>query len=170
VRTFLLKREQWLPAPIEDVFAFFSDAANLEAITPPWLRFRIVTPAPIEMRVGTLIEYRISWRVVPIRWLTEIAEWSPSHRFVDTQVRGPYRLWHHTHTFAPLDGGTLMNDIVRYALPMGILGTLAHRFAVRRDLEAVFDYRAEKIGAMFGGHAQPNPALQHVPTNASIAD
>jgi ligand-binding SRPBCC domain-containing protein len=146
----LLKREQWLSAPIEEVFGFFSDAANLETLTPPWLRFRIVTPTPIEMRPGARIEYRIDWRVVPIRWLTEIVEWSPPRRFVDVEVRGPYKLWHHTHTFASVDNGTLVADIVRYALPLGLLGSLAHRLAVRRDVERVFDYRAERIAALFG--------------------
>ncbi len=151
MQTYLIQREQRVSAPIEEVFAFFSDAANLEKLTPPWLRFRIVTPTPIEMRPGAKIEYRIDWRVVPIRWLTEIEEWTPPHQFVDIQVRGPYRLWHHTHTFRAVDGGTLVGDKVRYALPLGILGSLAHRLAVRRDVERVFDYRAERIAALFEG-------------------
>jgi len=158
----VIEREQWVAAPIERVFAFFSDAANLEALTPPWLRFRIVTPTPIEMRPGARIEYRIDWRVVPIRWLTEIVEWSPPQRFVDVEVRGPYKLWHHTHTFASVDGGTLVRDIVRYALPLGILGTLAHRLAVRRDVERVFDYRAERIAALFGDRTRPSRVVKRV--------
>jgi ligand-binding SRPBCC domain-containing protein len=148
--THVLKREQWVAAPIERVFEFFSDARNLERLTPPWLQFWIVTPTPIEMRPGARIEYRIDWRIVPIRWLTEIVEWSPPHQFVDVEVRGPYKLWHHTHTFAEKDGGTLVGDVVRYELPLGILGTLAHRLAVRRDVERVFDYRAERIAELFG--------------------
>ena len=102
------------------------------------------------MRLGARIEYRIDWRVIPIRWLTEIVEWSPPHRFVDVAVRGPYKLWHHTHTFTPIDGGTLVGDVVRYALPLGVLGRLAHKLAVRRDVERVFDYRAERMAALFG--------------------
>lgn len=162
MRTYLLKREQWLAAPIERVFAFFSDAANLEALTPPWLRFRIVTPPPIEMRSGAMIEYRIDWRLVPIRWLTKIVEWTPPHRFVDVEVLGPFKLWHHTHTFASVDGGTLVGDMVRYALPLGILGRIAHRLAVRRDVERVFEYRAERIAALFGDRTQPSRVARRV--------
>jgi len=154
--TYLIQREQWVSAPLEKVFEFFSDASNLEALTPPWLKFRIVTPTPIAMRAGAKIEYRIDWRVVPIRWQTEIVEWSPPHRFVDLQLRGPYKLWHHTHTFASVDGGTLMRDIVRYALPLGPIGSLAHKLAVRRDVERVFDYRAERVAALFGDRTQPS--------------
>lgn len=159
--THLLKREQWLATPLEEVFAFFSDASNLEVLTPPWLRFRVVTPTPIKMRSGALIEYRIEWRVVPIRWITEIVEWSPPYRFVDVQVRGPYKLWHHTHSFSAVDGGTLMSDIVRYALPLGPIGALAHKLAVRRDVERVFDYRAEQIAALFEGGRQAVRADSH---------
>ncbi len=151
MKTHLLEREQRVAAPLERVFAFFSDAANLEALTPPWLRFRIVTPTPIEMRPGATIEYRIDWHALPIRWQTEITEWSPPRQFVDVQVHGPYRHWHHTHKFASVDGGTIVGDRVQYALPLGVLGRLAHRLAVRRDVERVFDYRAERIAARFGG-------------------
>lgn len=154
--TYLIQREQWVSAPLEKVFEFFSDASNLEVLTPPWLKFRIVTPTPIAMHTGAKIEYRIDWRVVPIRWQTEIVEWSPPHRFVDLQLRGPYKLWHHTHTFASVDGGTLVRDIVRYALPLGPIGSLAHKLAVRRDVERVFDYRAERIAALFGDRRQPS--------------
>lgn len=154
--TYLIQRKQWVSAPLEKVFEFFSDASNLEVLTPPWLKFRIVTPTPIAMHTGAKIEYRIDWRVVPIRWQTEIVEWSPPHRFVDLQLRGPYKAWHHTHTFAAVDGGTLMHDIVRYALPLGPLGSLAHKLAVRRDVERVFDYRAERVAALFGDRRQPS--------------
>ncbi len=99
----VLRREQVLEAPIEQAFEFFSRAENLEAITPPWLRFRITSPTPIEMHVGALIRYRLALRRIPISWLTRIEEWEPPHRFVDMQLRGPYGLWHHTHTFEPAD-------------------------------------------------------------------
>jgi hypothetical protein len=151
---YLLQREQWLSTPLEKLFSFFSDAANLEALTPPWLRFRVVTPKPVEMRSGALIEYRIEWRIVPIHWITEIVEWSPPYRFVDVQISGPYKLWHHTHSFAAVDGGTLMTDVVRYALPLGPIGALAHKLAVRRDVERVFGYRAERVAALFGDRTQ----------------
>ena len=145
----VLQREQRLPGTPEEVFPFFAEAGNLEAITPPWLGFQVATPSPIGMRVGTLIEYRLRLHRLPIAWLTRIEEWVPSERFVDMQLTGPYRLWHHTHTFRPHpDGGTLMTDTVRYALPFGPLGSLAHRVLVRRDLERIFDYRAQAVPAL----------------------
>ena len=142
----ILERQQSLPRPPEAVFPFFGDALNLEAITPPWLGFRVVTPEPIAMAPGALIEYRLRLRGVPIRWRTTIAVWDPPHRFVDVQLSGPYRMWHHTHDFEPPPGGgTLMRDTVRYALPFGPLGELAHRLLVRRDLERIFDFRQAAV-------------------------
>jgi ligand-binding SRPBCC domain-containing protein len=143
----VLRREQRLPGAPEDVFPFFADAHNLEAITPPWLGFRVVTPRPIDMRAGALIEYRLKLRGVPLRWRTRIAVWDPPRRFVDVQLSGPYRLWHHTHDFEPGGGGTLMRDTVRYALPLGPLGAVAHALVVRRDLAAIFDFRSEAVRA-----------------------
>ncbi len=149
MRIHQLTRVQRLPGSPEDVFPFFADARNLEAITPPLLRFEVVTPDPIEMRVGTLIQYRLRLHGVPVSWLTSIQAWEPPHRFVDTQVRGPYELWHHTHTFEDLgDGTTLMRDIVRYAIPFGPLGELAHRLFVRRDVASIFDFRRDAIGPL----------------------
>ena len=148
MRIHTLHREQRLPGTPEEVFPFFADARNLEAITPPFLRFRVVTPDPIPMRVGTLIQYRLRFRGVAVSWLTSIQDWDPPHRFVDQQVRGPYALWHHTHTFAP-DGedGTVMADTVRYAIGFGALGELAHRLFVKRDVEAIFAFRAREVPA-----------------------
>jgi ligand-binding SRPBCC domain-containing protein len=145
----VLRREQRLPGPPEAVFPFFADAGNLEAITPAWLGFRIVTPRPIDMRVGALIEYRLRLHGVPVTWLTRIEEWDtdPTHpRFVDAQLSGPYKLWHHTHEFEPDGaGGTVMRDTVRYALPFGPLGEIARRLFVARDLEAIFDFRTQQV-------------------------
>jgi ligand-binding SRPBCC domain-containing protein len=146
----VIRREQLLPRPPEDAFQFFSDAFNLEAVTPPWLGFRVVTPGPIEMGEGTLIEYRLRLHRVPVRWLTRIEVWDPPRRFVDVQVRGPYRYWHHTHSFEPADGGTLMRDEVRYEIPYGPLGSLAARLFVRRDLERIFDHRHEAVALALG--------------------
>ena len=144
-----LRREQALDADVDADFAFFADARNLEAITPPLLRFAVVTPAPIAMGVGTFIQYRLRLHGLPMRWDTLIQAWEPPLRFVDVQVRGPYRLWHHTHELAPLDDGrTLMRDTVRYDLGFGALGALAHRAIVRRDLEAIFAHRAERVPAL----------------------
>ncbi len=146
-----MHREQLLRglAPA-DVFPFFADARNLEAITPPLLRFRVITPDPIEMRVGTLIQYRLRLHGVPVGWLTSIQAWEPPHRFVDVQVRGPYALWHHTHTFEAAEGGTLMRDTVRYAIGFGALGELARRVLVERDLRAIFDHRAARVPRLLG--------------------
>ena len=145
-----LRREQALDADIDTVFAFFADPLNLEAITPPLLRFAVVTPAPIAMGVGTFIQYRLRLHGVPVRWDTLIQEWEPPLRFVDVQVRGPYRLWHHTHELVALDGGraTLMRDTVRYAVGFGALGEVARRALVLRDLEAIFAFRAERVPAL----------------------
>jgi ligand-binding SRPBCC domain-containing protein len=132
------------------VFAFFADASNLETITPPFLRFRIRTPGPIVMGPGTLIEYSLRWHRLPIRWRTEIREWRPPTEFVDVQLKGPYRLWEHTHRFAESEGGTRMHDEVRYSLPAGPLGDVAHRLFVRADLERIFDHRAAKVSELLG--------------------
>jgi ligand-binding SRPBCC domain-containing protein len=146
----VLRREQRLPGPPEAVFPFFADARNLEAITPPLLRFRLLTPEPVEMGVGTFLQYALRLRGVPVRWDTLIQAWEPPHRFVDVQVRGPYRLWHHTHELLPLDDGTatLMRDTVRYAMPLGLVGEVARRAVVTRDLDAIFAFRAERVPAL----------------------
>jgi ligand-binding SRPBCC domain-containing protein len=150
VRVFVLEREQWLPRPVDQVFAFFADAGNLETITPPWLRFRILSPGSIAMRPGTSISYRLRWHGLPIRWRTEIRSWDPPWEFSDVQAQGPYRLWHHSHRFAPANGGTLMRDEVRYALPFGALGRLVHAWLVKPDLEAIFNYRAARVAEILG--------------------
>jgi ligand-binding SRPBCC domain-containing protein len=141
-----LVRVQRLPGTPLAVFGFFAQAANLEAITPPWLRFSIVTPQPVEMREGALIEYRLALHGLPISWLTRIDAWEPGVRFADVQLRGPYRLWHHTHEFAADGPGhTLMRDTVRYALPFGPLGAGAHRLLVARELRRIFDFRGDEV-------------------------
>jgi ligand-binding SRPBCC domain-containing protein len=145
VRERLLRREQHLEASIERAFAFFSRAENLEAITPPWLRFRIVA-APAELAAGSLITYRLRLHGMPVRWLTRIEEWDPPHGFVDRQVRGPYALWHHSHSFESLGAErTRMVDTVRYGHRGGPLGSLAELLLVRRDLDRIFDFRRDAI-------------------------
>ncbi|MBA3263105.1 MAG: SRPBCC family protein [Thermoleophilaceae bacterium] len=113
------------------------------------IRFRVVTPGPIAVRRGTMIEYRLRLHDMPIRWLTRIESWQPGRCFEDVQLRGPYRLWHHTHTLAPHDAGTSMRDVVRYSLPLGALGRLAHAAVVRRDVEHIFDFRRAAVAARF---------------------
>jgi len=145
-KEFTLRSEAWLPRRRDEVFAFFGDARNLDALTPPWVKFAMLTPGLIEMRADTLIDYRIRVHGIPIRWQTEITEWQPPHHFVDTQLRGPYTLWHHTHTFEERDGGTLCLDHVRYR-PRG--GALANWLFVRRDVERIFNYRQYRLKQLF---------------------
>jgi ligand-binding SRPBCC domain-containing protein len=133
-----------LPLPIEDVFRFFGEAANLERITPPELKFRITTPQPIVMREGTLIQYRLRLFGVPIHWKTRISAWEPPYRFVDEQLSGPYRTWIHTHRFTDVGGSTLMDDEVLYDLPFPPFGRWAHPL-VRMELDRIFGYRREAI-------------------------
>lgn len=147
---YVLERIQRIPKPRDEVFAFFADAQNLEQMTPRWLAFQILTPRPIRMHEGTLIDYRIALFGIPMSWRTRIEAWQPDERFVDTQLRGPYRRWHHTHTFEAIDGGTLMLDRVEYALPLGPLGTIAHALFVRRQLDMIFEHRRATIEAVFG--------------------
>ena len=146
----VLEREQLLPRPVDEVFAFFAQARNLERITPAWLRFEVLTPAPIDMRRGTLIRYRLRIHAVPLRWISRIEEWESGRVFVDRQLRGPYRLWDHRHEFVDCDEGTVVRDRVRYALPLGRLGGLAHAAFVRRDLERIFDFRQAAVAQLLG--------------------
>lgn len=145
-----------VPRPVDEVFAFFADAGNLQRITPPWVDFHIDSPLPIEMRPGALIDYRLRVRGLPIRWRTEITVWEPPFRFVDTQLRGPYRRWIHTHRFTATSGGTLVEDDVDFAAPFG---WLAERLLVRRDLRAIFLHRQHAILDAFGA---PAPVPLHV--------
>ncbi len=148
---YTLAREQWVPQPVQEVFPFFEDPYNLALITPGWLDFRVLSMQPREVRPGTVITYRLRWLGIPYRWRTRISEWVPNRRFVDLQTSGPYVLWHHTHTFEECSGGTLLRDHVRYRLPFGPLGVLAHAIVVRRQLDEIFDYRRQKIATLFAG-------------------
>lgn len=148
--SFWLRREQCIPKPMEEIFAFFADAKNLEAITPPWLGFQILSLEPIFMAAGTRIVYRLRWHRLSMRWVTEIRSWSPPTDFMDVQLRGPYRLWGHTHSFQAVEEGTLMCDVVRYAIPYGLLGRMAHAWVVKADLGVIFDYRANKVSELLG--------------------
>ena len=142
--------EQWLPHAAEDIWPFFCDAHNLEDITPPFLSFRVLGMSTPQIGAGTLIDYRLKLNGIPFAWQTRIETWDPPRRFVDLQVKGPYALWHHTHDFIPLAGGTLMRDTVRYRLPAGWLGALASGPKVAGDVERIFDFRSRKIDERFG--------------------
>jgi len=159
----VLEAQQTLSLPLATVFAFFEQARNLEAITPPWLNFHVLTAHPIHMRAGALIDYQLKIRGIPLRWRTEITEYEPPHRFVDVQLKGPYRFWHHTHTFervAPTDGAperTVIRDRVQYLLPRVALGPISaavNAVVVRPDLERVFAYRARRVAALLGAARQ----------------
>lgn len=141
-----LVSELWLPSPRAKVFSFFADAANLQEITPDWLSFHMLTPAPITMAAGTRIQYRLKIRGFPLRWESEITVWEPPFRFVDEQRHGPYRSWIHEHTFTEKDGGTLVTDRVQYTVWGGVL---VDRFLVRRDVKMIFDYRTRKLRSLF---------------------
>jgi ligand-binding SRPBCC domain-containing protein len=146
MKTHTLDSTIWLPRPIEEVFAFFADAHNLEAITPPGLHFRTVTPDPIVLALGTRFEHRLRVKGIPVRWESEITAWEPPHRFVDEQRRGPYRIWKHEHRFVSRDGGTDVSDHVEYSVPGG--AAINYLF-VAPDLRKVFAYRREALLARF---------------------
>ena len=146
MKTFLFKTQQVLEQPLAEVFSFFSDAHNLAKITPPWLRFEVLTPASIEMSPGTRIDYRLKLRGIPLRWQSEITEWNPPYAFVDEQRRGPYRLWRHTHTFTETAEGVVVEDSVKYA----VWGNqLIDKFVIRPDIEKIFAYRSEQLDKIF---------------------
>ena len=149
MRLYTLDREQFVPRPLSEVFPFFERPDNLEKITPDWMQMRFLTPTPAPMHVGSVIDYNVRVHGVPLRWTTLIAEYEPPHRFVDVQLRGPYAFWHHTHTFEETKGGTLIRDAVRYALPLGPLGALAHTLLIRRDLNTIFAHRQKVIEDLF---------------------
>lgn len=148
-RLYHLERLQFIPRPRDEVFAFFTEAANLETLTPAFLNFDISTSQPIAIQCGTLIDYQLRLFYIPLRWRTRIDVFEPPSRFADRQIRGPYRHWYHVHGFQDVPGGTQMRDHVEYALPFGPLGRLTHRLAVRRMLERIFDYRYERLNALF---------------------
>jgi len=143
---FTIESRLFLPRPLETVFPFFADAGNLETITPPWLRFEVVSERPIAMWAGALIEYRLRLHGIPLRWQSEITAWEPPHRFVDEQRRGPYLAWIHEHTFKESNGGSEVRDFVRYAAPGG---WLVDRLFVRHDVRRIFEYRVQRLKEIF---------------------
>lgn len=154
---FSFHAELWLPRRREEVFPFFAEARNLQTITPPWLNIQVLQ-APAIMQTGALIEYRIKVHGIPVRWRTQITEWSPPRHFVDVQLRGPYTLWEHTHTFEEKDGGTLCLDNVRYR-PRG--GALVDWLFVRRDVNNIFAYRNRKLAEIFGQNGATGASMNY---------
>jgi uncharacterized protein len=149
LKTHIFRVDQFVPRPLDQIFNFFAQAENLQELTPPWLHFRILSVSSNPVQRGTLIRYALRWRIFPIRWTTEITEWDPPHRFVDLQLKGPYSLWRHEHQFASEGNGTRITDEVRYRLPFGPLGSLAHSLKVKSDVEAIFLYRREVVRRRF---------------------
>jgi ligand-binding SRPBCC domain-containing protein len=145
MKTYRLQSEIWLPRPREEVFGFFADPKNLERITPPWLHFEIVSP-DTTITAGSVLDYRLKLRGIPLRWRSEISVWQPPHRFVDRQIRGPYSLWVHEHTFREERDGTLVGDHVEYA---AVGGLLVQRYLIAPDLQRIFDYRRRVLERIF---------------------
>jgi len=151
MKVHILKHTQRVAAPLDEVFAFFAKPENLAEITPPDLGFQILTPSPITMKDGAVIDYVVKLAGLPLRWRTLITCYEPPHRFVDEQLTGPYSFWHHTHTFAATpEGGTDLGDMVRYAMPFGPLGELVHTLAVKRQVAGIFTHRERVIARQFG--------------------
>jgi ligand-binding SRPBCC domain-containing protein len=146
MKTHTLDSKIWLARPIDEVFSFFSDAMNLETLTPPWVNFHVLTPAPIKMAVGARIRYKLGLHGIPVTWESEITVWNPPHEFADEQRRGPYRRWHHEHRFAERDGGTDVVDHVEYSV---LGGSLINYLFVARDVRAIFAYRGQKLAELF---------------------
>jgi ligand-binding SRPBCC domain-containing protein len=146
MRTFSFKTSLWLPQPREKIFEFFSNPHNLDRITPPWLKFEVISPPSTVLRAGTLLDYRLRLHGIPVRWQSEISLWAPPRGFVDRQTKGPYSLWVHQHTFDEEDVGTLVGDYVEYAAPGG---NLVQRFIVAPDLKSIFEYRRHRLEQLF---------------------
>lgn len=142
MKTFTLSTELLIEKPIDEVFSYFSDAHNLVEITPSKMKLVVLTPPPIEMQIGTLIDYRLKLKGIPLRWQSEITEWNPPHKFVDEQRKGPYRVWIHTHIFDEADQGTIVRDRVEYAV---LGGQIVDKLLVRPDLQKIFEYRSKRL-------------------------
>jgi ligand-binding SRPBCC domain-containing protein len=164
-KTHRLYRKTRVPAPLDEVFGFFSRAENLDRITPPWLHFRILSSTPLSLSLGTHIDLALKLHRFPVHWRTEITGWDPPHSFEDTQIRGPYRQWVHFHHFSSEEDGTLMEDAVVYRCPGGIFEPLVDFWFVRRRLESIFDYREEQLQAIFQEAKPLDRADEHTPTS-----
>jgi len=150
MKTYHIKFQQFIDLPINDVFNFFSKPENLSLITPPRLKFDILTPAPIIMKEGQLIDYSLTiMYCLKLRWRTLITDYNQPYKFVDQQIKGPYSLWHHTHEFEEKDGGTLIHDSVTYAVPFGVIGQLLHAVYIKYDIKNIFKYRHKILDAIF---------------------
>jgi len=152
ITSYELKRNQFIPQPIDQVFSFFSKPENLEKITPQNLHFSILTSIPIEMKTGQVIDYLIRLKGVKIYWSSIISSYDPPHSFVDEQIRGPFTNWVHSHSFKEKNGGTIIIDHVKYSIPFGLIGRIANYFFVKNDLADIFDYREKTTMEIFNNH------------------
>ena len=160
-----LRAEMTINLPRAQVFNFFADAMQLERITPPLLKFTVLTPQPIKMQAGLFLDYRLRIRRIPVFWKTEIAVWEPPLRFVDLQLRGPYKQWHHEHTFEEVDGQTIVRDDVHY-IPRG--GKLIHNLLVKPDLEKIFRFRQDKLTEIFAEVIARQSAVSHPQSSSQL--
>jgi ligand-binding SRPBCC domain-containing protein len=165
MKVYTLKRKQSFALSLQDVFEFFGKPENLEEITPRSVGFHILTPRPIKIKVGTVLDYTIRLFGISVRWTTLISEYDPPNRFSDVAIRGPYSFWFHTHTFKTDNGKTIMKDEVSYALPFGFIGRLAHFLWVKRQLNYIFDYRAQVISDILEGKNVPTSVLDQTDSN-----
>lgn len=157
MKIYKLETKLFLPADRDEVFKFFADPRNLESLTPPWLHFEMITPPDTIIEQGTLLDYRLRLRGVPLRWQSEISLWEPPYRFIDRQTNGPYSLWVHEHTFTPQDGGTVIGDRVDYAVPGG---ALVQRFFIAPDLDRIFAFRRHRLEQLFQSDTPPDTRLE----------
>ena len=149
MKVFRLEAKQLIHKPLEEVFGFFSRPENLVKITPAKLHFKILTPSPLEMKQGALIDYTIKMFKVPIHWRTLITTYEPPFRFVDVQIKGPYSFWHHTHIFKEVSDGVEIYDEVHYSIPFGLLGKILHTLWIKKDLNNIFEHRRGVIEDLF---------------------
>ena len=150
MKTYTLKYEQYIDLPINDVFNFFSKPENLSLITPARIKFDILTPVPLKMKEGQLVDYSLKiMYLIKLHWRTLITHYEKPYKFVDQQIKGPYTMWHHTHTFEEKDGGTLIRDDLKYAIPLGILGRFVHALYIKHDIQSIFKYRQKILDDIF---------------------
>jgi ligand-binding SRPBCC domain-containing protein len=150
MKTYKIEYDQFIDLPIEDVFNFFSKPENLSLITPPRMNFEIMTPQPLEMKEGQLVDYALTIAyIIKLRWRTLITKYESPHIFIDQQIKGPYSLWHHTHTFEEKDGGTIIKDSVVYAIPFGWLGRFVHAIYIKYDIQSIFKHRKKILTKIF---------------------
>ena len=170
MRTYQLTCQMLVSKPLAAVYEVFENPYNLKKITPPWLSFSVSSKDKVVMRQGAEIDYRFRWFVLPMRWRTLITAYNPPHDFVDEQMRGPYLMWRHRHTFEATSEGTLVKDTVDYVLPFGLLGAIAHWIMVEAQLIMIFRFRQKALNELWGGQAKIlSPTVRLLPEREARA-